>query len=141
MYCNEFNRKVPQRKYFLFKRNFKKLTNWDPIYSFDKDKFNDLLVSVVEPCKKTKGLILKDFPIELAALSKSSDKNRKLAERWELYIDGIEIANAYSELTDINEQESRFIECQKERHKQGKEIYQIDQKFLQSLSLIPSAGG
>ena len=141
--CNEFNREVPPKKIFSVQEIFKKLTNWDPIYSFDKDKFNDLLVSVVEPYfKKTKGLIfLKDFPIELAALSKSSDKNRKLAERWELYIDGIEIANAYSELTDINEQESRFIECQKERYKQGKEIYQIDQKFLQSLSLIPSAGG
>lgn len=141
--CNKFNKEIPTQKIYSVQEIFKKLTNWDPLNSFDKVKFNDLLVSVIEPYfKKSKGLIfLKDFPIELAALSKSSDKNRKLAERWELYIDGIEIANAYSELTDINEQELRFIECQKERIKQGKEGYQIDQKFLQSLSFIHSAGG
>ena len=45
--CNKFNREVPPKKIFSVQEIFKKLTNWDPIYSFDKDKFNDLLVPLL----------------------------------------------------------------------------------------------
>lgn len=141
--CKKFKKDIPDIKIYSVKDIFNKLTNWDPIDSFDNEKFNELLITVIEPYfKKTKGLIfLKDFPIELAALSKSSEKDSRIAERWELYIDGIEIANAYSELTDKTEQELRFMKCQQDRLSKGKESYKIDQKFLDSLPLIPSAAG
>ncbi|MEN8261041.1 MAG: amino acid--tRNA ligase-related protein, partial [Pseudomonadota bacterium] len=58
-----------------------------------------------------------------------------------LYIDGIEIANAYSELTDPVEQRRRFEECAEQRKALGKEIYPVDEAFIQALGKMPPSGG
>ena len=58
-----------------------------------------------------------------------------------MYLDGIEIANAYSELTDSEEQRKRFEQCGIRRKKNKQEVYPIDEEFLQSLNKIPRAGG
>ena len=64
-----------------------------------------------------------------------------MAERWELYIGGLEIANAYSELTDPAEQRARFEECAASRKARGKDVYPIDEAFLASLKDMPPSGG
>lgn len=122
---------------------FMEFAGWDPAGNYDGDRFDVDLVEKVEPALKQMGgaVVLIDYPVEAAALSRRKLGNPLLAERWELYIDGIEIANAYSELTDPVEQRRRFEECAAQRRLLGKESYPIDEVFIQSLEKMPPAGG
>jgi len=85
--------------------------------------------------------VLKDYPVDAAALSRLKPDNPLLAERWELYISGIELANAYSELTDASEQRRRFEACAAQRELRGKDVYPLDEKFLLALAQMPPSGG
>jgi len=122
---------------------FTEFAGWDPIGNYDEDRFDIDLVEKVEPALKQIGgpVVLIDYPVEAAALSRRKPENPLVAERWELYIDGIEIANAYSELTDPAEQRRRFEECAEQRKALGKEVYPIDEAFIQSLGKMPPSGG
>ena len=139
----KFNRQIPDKKIFTVKEIFLKLDNWDPITDYDPYRFDDVLYKKVEPYFKEIGgiIFLKDYPVNAAALAKLSDTNKKIAERWELYLDGVEIANAYSELTDSKEQMERFISCQNKRRYNQLEVYEIDNEFINCLDLIATAGG
>lgn len=122
---------------------FLQYAGWDPVGNYDEDRFDIDLVEKVEPAFKKIGgpVVLKDYPVEAAALSRRKADNPLLAERWELYIDGIELANAYSELTDPVEQRQRFEECAAQRIAMGKEAYPIDEAFIQALEKMPPSGG
>ena len=122
---------------------FEEFAGWNPAGSFDEDRFDIDLVDKVEPALKlmSGAVVLKDYPVEAAALSRRKPDNPRLAERWELYIDGIELANAYSELTDPTEQRRRFEDCARKRRALGKEIYGIDAEFLDALGRMPPSGG
>ena len=65
-----------------------------------------------------------------------------MAERFELYACGVELANAYTELTDPAEQRARLLHDQAERARMGKQVYPIDERFLAALAegMPPSAG-
>jgi len=96
----------------------------------------------VEPAlPKDCPVVLKDYPAELCALARLKPDNPKVAERWELYLGGIEIANAYSELTDPVEQRARFEHWGEQRRALGKEVYPIDEEFIQALETMPPASG
>ena len=86
-------------------------------------------------------MVLKDYPVEDAALARKKPGNPLVAERWELYIDGVELANAYSELTDPIEQRQRFEECAMKRRAVGKAVYAIDEAFIDCLESMPPSGG
>jgi lysyl-tRNA synthetase class 2 len=122
---------------------FIEFAEWDPVGNYNEDRFDLDLVEKVEPAIKQLGgaLVLKDYPVEAAALSRRKPGNPLIAERWELYIDGIELANAYSELTDPVEQRARFEECAEQRRAMGKEVYPIDEAFIEALGNMPSSGG
>lgn len=122
---------------------FLDFAGWNPVGNFDDDRFDMDLVEKVEPALKKMGgaVVLKDYPIEAAALSRRKPNQSFLAERWELYINGIELANAYSELTDENEQRQRFEECALQRRVLGKEVYAIDEDFLHAVGCMPPSGG
>ena len=122
---------------------FQRWAGWDPAATFDADRFNLDLVEKVEPAlPRNVPVILTDYPAAAAALSRRKAADPRLAERWELYIGGLELANAYSELTDAAEQEARFKECADERRKLGKDVYPIDEPFLAALrSGLPPCGG
>jgi lysyl-tRNA synthetase class 2 len=122
---------------------FSKYAGWDPAGDYDEDRFDIDLVDKVEPAIKKMGgaVVLIDYPVEAAALSRRKPGNPLLAERWELYINGIEIANAYSELTDPVEQRLRFEECAEQRRALGKEVYPIDEAFIGALEKMPPSGG
>lgn len=83
---------------------------WDPTDDFDGDRFDIDLVDKVEPVLEDADVpvVVIDYPREQAALARLSEDNPDVAERWELYIAGMEVANAYSELTDPVEQRQRF---------------------------------
>ncbi|MDH3982174.1 MAG: hypothetical protein OES84_04655, partial [Kiritimatiellaceae bacterium] len=122
---------------------FLKFAGWDPVGNYDEDRFDLDLVDKVEPAIKKMGgpIVLMDYPVEAAALSRRKLGNPLLAERWELYVDGIELANAYSELTDPVEQRARFEKCAEQRRALGKEVYPIDEAFIQSLEKMPPSAG
>lgn len=122
---------------------FKTYAGWDPVGNYDEDRFDIDLVEKVEPalCEHGGPVVLIDYPVEAAALSRRKPENSQVAERWELYIDGVELANAYSELIDPEEQRLRFEECARQRHEMGKPVYAIDEDFLQALKRMPPTGG
>jgi len=86
-------------------------------------------------------VILYDYPASMAALAKIKKDDYRYAERFEVYWKGVELANAFTELTDSKEQRNRFIKEQEEQKKIGKGIRPIDEDFLKALDNIPNAGG
>ena len=114
---------------------FLQWAGWDPVTAFDEDRFDLDLVDKVEPkiAQYTVPVIFRDFPAARAALARLHPHDPRLAERWELYLGGLEIANAYTELTDPAEQRRRFEQCAKERVSRGQAVYPLDEKFLRAL--------
>lgn len=83
-----------------------------------------------------------DYPAAAAALSRRKPCHEAVAERFELYIHGVEITNAFSELTDPVEQRCRFEECAQKRKAMGAPAYPLDEAFLAALELgMPPSGG
>jgi lysyl-tRNA synthetase class 2 len=77
--------------------------------------------------------ILHDYPLEMAALSRRKPEDPRLAERFELYVCGLELANAFSELTDPEEQRRRFAADQARKQALYGETYPVDADFLAAL--------
>jgi lysyl-tRNA synthetase class 2 len=86
--------------------------------------------------------ILYDYPLAMAALSRPKFDDPRLAERFELYVCGLELANAFGELTDAAEQRRRFEADQARKQALYGETYPIDEDFLMALEhgLLPCAG-
>ena len=80
----------------MVKEAYETHAGWNPLVDFDEDRFDMDLVEKVEPAiKEMRGpVVVKDYPVEAAALSRRKPDNPAVAERWELYIDGVELANA-----------------------------------------------
>ena len=91
---------------------------------------------------KNKPTILYDYPASQAALSKKKQSDPRFAERFEFFLGGIELGNAFSELTDAHEQEARMLEDLKYRKELGKVEYKMDTDFIEALKLgMPKTGG
>jgi lysyl-tRNA synthetase class 2 len=86
--------------------------------------------------------ILYDYPVSLAALSRPKPEDPRLCERFELYVCGLELANAFGELTDPAEQRRRFMAEQAKKHTLYGETYPIDEDFLAALEHgLPECAG
>jgi lysyl-tRNA synthetase class 2 len=123
---------------------FLKWAGWDPVTNYDANRFDIDVVEKIEPalCACRVPFILKDYPLPAAALARSKPGQPEVAERWELYLAGIEIANAYSELTDAAEQERRFEQAAEARARAGLIVYPRDAEFHAALqSGLPPCGG
>jgi lysyl-tRNA synthetase class 2 len=104
--------------------------------------FEELYTEHVEPqLGRIKPSIIYDFPISMAALARPKADNPAYAERFELYVAGIEIANAFSELTDQQEQRQRFEHEEQQRRANGKQPYSLPEAFLHELANLPPAAG
>ena len=105
--------------------------------------FNQIFLNEVEPnLGRGKPTIIYDYPAALAALSRKKQSDPRFAERFEFYIEGLELGDAYSELTDWKEQYARFKDEQKERTRMGKTAHPIDMDFIEALKIgMPKAGG
>ena len=86
--------------------------------------------------------VLYDFPISMAALARRNPADPRLAERFELYVCGLELANAFGELTDPAEQRARFFSDRAKKLALYGETYPVDEDFLAALEagLPPAAG-
>jgi len=82
-----------------------------------------------------------DYPIAMAALARAKPENPRLAERFELYVCGLELANAFGELTDPHEQRRRFAADQAAKRALFGFDYPIDAAFLQALHNMPDCAG
>ena len=116
---------------------------WDPVAAYDAERFNRDLVEKVEPALDPAcATVLCDYPVEAAALARCRPGPPAVAERWELYIGGFELANAFGELTDAAEQRRRFEACATGRRRAGQEVYPLDEAFLSALEQgMPNAAG
>jgi lysyl-tRNA synthetase class 2 len=122
---------------------FMEFAGWDPLTAFDSDRFDVDLIEKVEPAlDRDHPVILKDYPPACAALSRCRPDNPPCAERWELYVGGMELANAFSELTDPGQQRSRFESAARARSVAGKTAYPFDEDFFAALDagMPPSCG-
>ncbi|MFT5438352.1 MAG: lysyl-tRNA synthetase class 2 [Alphaproteobacteria bacterium] len=106
------------------------------------DIFHRIMLERIEP---SLGIgvptVLHSWPASLAALARIDPDDVRLAERFELYICGVELANGFGELTDADEQRRRFeAEIGRKKSLTG-EIYPIDEDFLTALAVMPDAAG
>lgn len=104
-------------------------TTWEQV-------FYQLIFNEIEPEMKRlrKPVFLYDYPVSQAALSKRKASDPRLAERFEVFLAGMELGNCFSELTDATEQKSRFLDDYASRQKTGKTLYPIDEDLILALS-------
>ena len=108
-----------------------------------EEAYNQIFLNEIEPNLGLKApTILYDYPLSQAALSMPKASDPRFAERFEIYLAGIELGNAFSELTDAKEQRKRMQEDLQLRTKLGKYTYDLDEDFLQALEMgMPRTGG
>jgi lysyl-tRNA synthetase class 2 len=119
------------------------LTNTPPSELYEwryEDLFFLVFLNYVEPNLGEGIVFLYDYPPECSALARIVEG---VAKRFEIYWDGVELANAFWELKDASEQRGRFIQEQELRGQLGKQVFEIDEDFMQSLEsqAFPDAAG
>jgi len=110
----------------------------------DEDRFFRLLVDHVEPriAELDRALFLTEYPSSQASLARKKPADPAVAERFELYVAGVELCNGFGELVDPVEQRQRLLRDQQQRSLRGLPVYPIDERFLAALErgMPPSAG-
>ena len=118
---------------------YRRWAGWDPWTEWDQDRFDFDMATKIEPALKPEGAVfLMDYPPQAASLARLRGD---VAERWEFYVNGMELANCFTELCDPAEQRQRFEAARQERRQLGESDYPIDEAFLSSLGSIGSAAG
>jgi lysyl-tRNA synthetase class 2 len=113
----------------------------DPREPFD-DLFFRLFLEHVEPrLGRERPTYLIEYPSPLASLARLKPDDATVAERFELYARGLELANGFSELTDAAEQRRRLEQEQAERRAKSRPVYPIDERFVEAVGRMPPCGG
>jgi lysyl-tRNA synthetase class 2 len=109
----------------------------------DEDLYFRTLVERVEPgiAAIDRAVFLTDFPATQASLARRRPDDPRFAERFELYVAGVELCNGFGELVDPVEQRSRLIADQATRLARGLPVYPVDERFLEALARVPPSGG
>jgi lysyl-tRNA synthetase class 2 len=106
------------------------------------DIFSRVMAERIEPhLGDGRACILCEYPITQAALARAKPGDARVAERFEVYICGVELANAFAELTDAIEQRRRFEAAMVEKERLYGERYPIDEDFIAALPHMPPASG
>lgn len=106
------------------------------------DLFSRVMVEKIEPLLgQGRATILCEYPVAEAALARPSPRDPRVAERFELYCCGVELANGFGELTDADEQRRRFVIEMDEKQRIYGERYPLDEDFLAALAIMPPASG
>ncbi len=112
--------------------------------SSDETRFFELLAFTVEPklAELDHAVVLTRYPTQFASLARRCDDDSRYAERFEIYVAGVELCNGFGELTAEPEQRARFLADQAERTARGLPAYPIDERFLAALARgIPKCAG
>lgn len=108
----------------------------------DGDAFSAALVQHVEPQLGDGALtLLTEYPISEAALARRAPHNASVAERFEIYACGVELANGFGELTDPVEQRARLVAAMDEKQKRYRKRWPLDEDFLAALAHMPPSSG
>jgi elongation factor P--(R)-beta-lysine ligase len=106
------------------------------------DIFSKVLVEHVEPhLGQGRLTILFEYPSPEAALARVKAGDPRVAERFEVYACGVELANGFGELTDAEEQRKRFTDSMAEKQRRYGEAYPLDEDFLAAVAAMPEASG
>jgi lysyl-tRNA synthetase class 2 len=107
-----------------------------------EDAFFQVMDTRVEPAiGRERPVVVSRWPRRMAVLARACDDDELFAERFELYAGGLELANAFDELTDPVEQRARFEADNRARLALGKESLPVDELFLEDLARMPRASG
>ena len=129
-------------EYLTVEEAFAKFSSLSVKEALDQDLFDELLVEDVEPqLGKNSPTFLYDYPLKLASLARQKPNQPRIAERFELYVSGVELANGFSELTDPEIQRSRFAEEYAKMDCVDSSQQRMPEKFLDSLVHIDQAAG
>jgi lysyl-tRNA synthetase class 2 len=109
----------------------------------DEEAFYRVLVERIEPqLGRGRPVFLTRYPASMAALARVCDDDASVADRFEAYVDGIELCNGFGELTDAAEQRRRFELDRARRERLGRSVYPIDERMLGALADgLPPSGG
>ena len=101
----------------------------------------ELFEATVEP-KLIQPTFILDFPVEVSPLAKQKEDDPRFVQRFELFVGGLEVANAYTELNDPAEQRRRFEEQLRARERGDEEAHAMDEDFVRALEhgMPPTAG-
>jgi elongation factor P--(R)-beta-lysine ligase len=114
---------------------------WDPVSEPDGDRFDmDLVSRVVPSFGLRRPVILTGYPAPMAALARLNVNDARVAERSEVFVAGLELANAYSELNDFAEQRARF-EAEVEAIRRGGGNAAIPSRFMEAMPFLPECAG
>lgn len=106
------------------------------------DLFSKVLVEHVEPnLGQGRLTLLFEYPVPEAALARAKPSDPRVAERFEIYACGVELANGFGELTDAGEQRRRFVQAMDEKQRRYGERYPLDEDFLAAIASMPEASG
>jgi lysyl-tRNA synthetase class 2 len=106
------------------------------------DIFSKVLVEHVEPrLGQGRLTVLFEYPVPEAALARAKSSDPRVAERFEVYACGVELANGFGELTDAAEQRRRFSSAMDEKARRYGERYPLDEEFLDAVAAMPEASG
>ncbi len=120
---------------------FERYAGVDVHETLEQGTFDEVLVTAVEPhLGKDRPVFLHDYPLVLGSLARRSPTNPGVAERFELYVAGIELANGFSELVDPEEQRQRFNQEVDGIRAQGRDAA-IPENFLADLPLLGETAG
>ncbi len=121
---------------------FLKAAGWDPVVQPHPARFDiDLVNKVIPSFTLDQPTVLLDYPAAMASLARLKLGEPTVAERAEIFISGLELANAYSELTDPEEQEKRFrMEIAQIYREQGRQMM-MPGRFLETMGYLPECGG
>jgi elongation factor P--(R)-beta-lysine ligase len=106
------------------------------------DIFSKVLVEHIEPnLGQGRLTVLFEYPAPEAALARAKASDPRVAERFEIYACGVELANGFGELTDAGEQRRRFMQAMDEKARRYGERYPLDEDFLDAVAKMPEASG
>src|SRR6267154_1108756 len=106
------------------------------------DIFSKVLVEHIEPnLGQGRLTVLFEYPVPEAALARAKASDPRVAERFEVYACGVELANGFGELTDVAEQRRRFTQAMDEKARRYDERYPLDEDFLDAVAKMPEASG
>jgi lysyl-tRNA synthetase class 2 len=121
---------------------FLQAEGWNPIASPDSLRFDtDLVTKVLPGFIAGRPTVLMNYPAAMASLARLKPGEAGVAERAEVFIGGLELANVYSELRDAREQEKRFHEAIEQIYQETGQKRAIPHKFLEAVANLPECGG
>jgi lysyl-tRNA synthetase class 2 len=123
-------------------RAFLDSAGWDPVSHPDTERFDvDLVDRVMPSFALDRPSVLVDYPAASASMARLKAADPRVAERAEVFIGGLELANAYSELTDTVELEQRFQSEVERLKSEGGQNVALPRKFLEATTDLPTSGG